>query len=963
MATVSTATVGAGTAAATGNLNCGVLYSVTDKAGKAKEIDPATGSTKDAFELMSSDKDHNQLGIGPGGKYAIYTANNATIYKYDAASGKTSNGVKKPDGYAATHGAVNPADGLYYFGGASGSGFKFGVYDPATDKTTGTVITVNVDKKPGDNGDLAFDAKGNMYIVSASESKGVVYSVPGPMPKSGTPQLTGTAVTKVTEAFNASNSIAFGPNGFLYVGSRDHLYRVDPSTGERVAELTKSNMTDMGSCVDPNTIELHKTLPDGRVGKDDQFGLEITGGGLTAGNTATTSGDKSGLQEVLAGPVLALAGNTYTIKETAMNGADLSNYTVSWECVDAKTKEKTSGTGTTGTVAIPNGQSGKSVSCTFTNAAKKPGLELTKSVSPSDEDHFKVGQEVTYKFVMKNTGAVPLTGVTPVEKKFSGFGKEMSPFNCPDKDKTLNPGDTAECTATYTILQGDINLGAPIDNTAIATGKDPGGRPVESKESTATIKGRTATSGITLEKTAEPKSGVKVGDTVTYTFAIKNTGEQTLTDVKVNDEQFSGSGELSDIKCEDEAKSLDPGKSVSCTATYVFTDKDMNAGSVENTATATGIPPSKTPIESDPSKVTVTGDPESGLTLEKTAEPSENVKVGDTVTYNFAITNTGDQTLKDVTVKEGDFTGTGDLSDITCPDTSLDPGESVTCTATYTFTDEDVKAGQVDNVATATGTSPSDKPVDSNESDATVTAGEQPGGTGSLGTGSLGSLGAGSLAAGSLAAGSLAAGSLGAGSLDAGSLAAGSLGAGSLDAGSVDAGSLDAGSLGAGSLDAGSLDAGSLGAGSLDAGSLDAGSLAAGSLGAGSLAAGSLAAGSLADGSKENSGSAGSTGSGTPGGSNTPGGGTETGNPGTPGNPGNPGTPADSGNGGNGGKSGDQGTTGNSDTETGALIDSGLGADSEGGMNAGLVAGGLVLLVAAGGVLYFALRRRNQGSE
>ncbi|WFR70869.1 hypothetical protein P9209_15565 [Prescottella defluvii] len=583
----------------------------------------------------------------------------------------------------------------------------------------------------------------------------------------------------------------------------------------------------------------------------------------------------------------------------------------------------------------------------------KPAISLEKTASLTEADQFKVGETITYTFTMTNTGNVTLKDVHPNEVEFTAGKDKLSAFDCPDRDKPLAPNASAKCTAAYTLTQEDVDRGK-LDNTATATGTTLSGDPVKSNEDTVKLSGNKKPD-LEIKKTASPKSveTFKVGQEITYTFDIKNTGNQTLTNVKVVEGHFTGFGKITDLSCPDGAKSMLPGATVQCSAKYTITQADVNAGTLDNSATATGTPPgTEKPIESKPSEETLTGDPKPGLTLQKTADPRENVKVGDTVTYTFEIKNTGDQTLTKVHVNDKQFSGSGKLSDISCPKNSLDPSESVTCTATYVFTDKDMKAGKVDNMATATGNQPSGKPVDSNLSEATVTAGEQPGGTGSLGslgTGSLGSLGVGSLAAGSLAAGSLAAGSLAAGSLDAGSLDAGSLAAGSLDAGSVDAGSLAAGSLGAGSLDAGSV---------------DAGSLAAGSLGAGSLAAGSLAAGS-----KENSGSAGSTGSGTPGGSNTPGGGTETGNPGTPGNPGNPGnpgTPADSdngGNGGNAGKSGDTGTTGNSDTGTGAKIDSGLGADSDGGMNAGLVAGGLVLLIAAGGVLLFALRRRNQGNE
>jgi hypothetical protein len=95
---------------------------------------------------------------------------------------------------------------------------------------------------------------------------------------------------------------------------------------------------------------------------------------------------------------------------------------------------------------------------------------------------------------------------------------------------------------------------------------------------------------------------------------------------------------------------------------------------------------------------------------------------GDTVTYHFLVTNTGSVTLTDLSIDETAFTGTGHLSAITCPVTTLAPGRATTCTATYTVTAADVRTQSVDNTAVALGDDPGGNPTRSNPSSARITA-------------------------------------------------------------------------------------------------------------------------------------------------------------------------------------------------------------------------------------------------
>ena len=90
----------------------------------------------------------------------------------------------------------------------------------------------------------------------------------------------------------------------------------------------------------------------------------------------------------------------------------------------------------------------------------------------------------------------------------------------------------------------------------------------------------------------------------------------------------------------------------------------------------------------------------------KSATPGTVSKAGQQVEYRFAVTNTGNVTLSGVTVKDTAFSGTGTLGAITCPESSLAPQASETCTADYTVTQADVDAGTITNTATVSGLPP-----------------------------------------------------------------------------------------------------------------------------------------------------------------------------------------------------------------------------------------------------------------
>jgi hypothetical protein len=253
-----------------------------------------------------------------------------------------------------------------------------------------------------------------------------------------------------------------------------------------------------------------------------------------------------------------------------------------------------------------------------------------------------------------------------------------------------------DCTATYTVTQADIDAGS-IANSATATGTPPAGvtAPV-SPPSTVTVPVVDRTAALTVTKTATPTSVTAVGDIVTYTFHVTNTGNVLLSGITIDEGSFSGTGIAPVATCP--PVSLAPGDSVDCTATYTVTQADIDAGSVTNSATATGTPPAGvTPPVSPPSSATEPVTQTTALTVVKSASPNMFSDPGTVITFSYEVTNTGNVTLTGVNLTDAML----GLSSITCPSTTLPPGASITCTATYTTTQADVAHGSITNVASA----------------------------------------------------------------------------------------------------------------------------------------------------------------------------------------------------------------------------------------------------------------------
>ena len=327
--------------------------------------------------------------------------------------------------------------------------------------------------------------------------------------------------------------------------------------------------------------------------------------------------------------------------------------------------------------------------------APSPAATMTKTAS--DDTDVTAGQTITYDYVVTNTGDVTLTDVS-VSDSHSGSGS-LSAITPATVD--LAPGDSQTFTATYTVTQADIDAGVPITNTATLAATPSGGTlpPVTADESIAPVAPAPA---MTLAKTASDTTDVAAGDVITYSYLATNTGNVSMTAVSISD-SHSGTGTLSVIT--PASVDLAPGDSQTFTATYTVTQADLDAGSdITNIATVNGMPEggTYTPVTDDETVSPATPSP--ALSIEKTADVSSGLSVGDLVTYTYAVQNTGNVTMNAVSVSDV-HQGSGTLSAITPASVNLAPGDTQDFTSTYTVTQNDIDAGTaITNDATANGT-------------------------------------------------------------------------------------------------------------------------------------------------------------------------------------------------------------------------------------------------------------------
>jgi uncharacterized repeat protein (TIGR01451 family) len=401
-----------------------------------------------------------------------------------------------------------------------------------------------------------------------------------------------------------------------------------------------------------------------------------------------------------------------------------------------------------------------------------------------------IGDVISYTISIENTGNVAVSAPTALTDTLTAAGaSSLTPAYSSgnsNSNSMIDVGETWVYTASYALVAGDLTTGEVGNIVEVSATPETGGSltvqssPTGNKTSTGTktITTFSALSALTVSKTAvldtETVGGsgdttVNVGDRVTYTVTVTNTGNTTLSDVSVSDvlSRVDSTDTLTTVASttatpgllgtpfdSDNSTSgaaMAPNESWTYTYVYTLTQADIDAGRLSNTATATSGP-----LSVDSSAAGNTGSSASAapagtptvtsltqaaeMTVRKTVDTAVSgatyltggnaavvdqdtngkLSAGDRVYFTITARNTGNVTLSGVGLTDALKTreatpsalsvtsGPTLVSDTGTPsDATLDVGDVWTFSGYYALTQSDIDLGVgIQNLATFEATKP-----------------------------------------------------------------------------------------------------------------------------------------------------------------------------------------------------------------------------------------------------------------
>ena len=299
----------------------------------------------------------------------------------------------------------------------------------------------------------------------------------------------------------------------------------------------------------------------------------------------------------------------------------------------------------------------------FTN--KAPVTKITPKLAWTPNPLASIVSGTALGANLDTTAKDPTTG-NPVAGNFVYTDETAACSKCRNCIKCRYP----TLTATFT----------PTDTTTYTSGG--------TIQNIITVTPTVTSASMNISKSADPKTYDDVGQTITYTYKVTNTGNVNILEpITVHDNKILGG----QITIGTSGNVLAVGQNVTGTATYTITQADLDAGFVTNSAFATNKI-----INSNNTSITVLAVQKPDLKIDKDVDPKTYFAVGDLIDYSFNVTNKGNVDIAGpITVTDNMF-GSKQISS-----NGLAPGQSVTRGKSYLVTPQDIDNGFVVNSAFA----------------------------------------------------------------------------------------------------------------------------------------------------------------------------------------------------------------------------------------------------------------------
>ena len=384
-----------------------------------------------------------------------------------------------------------------------------------------------------------------------------------------------------------------------------------------------------------------------------------------------------------------------------------------------------------------------------------PDIDVTKALTKINDTEYaagtdamvEVGDTLTWTITVTNEGNKEATGLTlsdtltadGAERQLTSLTKDGdttwmtdSTFDVPAA--TTEGPSAVTFTATYVVT--DADKGLTLSNTAtVSDGDDETEDPSGETDNPVAERKVEITKELTKvgENPYDGTSMVNVGDKLTYEIKVTNTGNVALENVVVEDtltvddtpvtEGVRLSCTDTDVKIEGTTATIENlavGGTVTITATYTVKEADAEK-KIVNTATVSGddiddgdggeeevtVANPAVKVEKELTSATRDGQP----VYDSTTGSLENYKaqVGDVLSYTITVTNTGNTTLENVTIKDSLWVGTEYAIKVNGTDdnyagadgftikSGIAVGDSVTITYTYTVTEADALKESISN--------------------------------------------------------------------------------------------------------------------------------------------------------------------------------------------------------------------------------------------------------------------------